>query len=60
MAQVNVDNQIGIQLLKGQRIHDRSKHFRFQHSFFREEAINVDVTAKYLPTKQNVADTIYI
>jgi hypothetical protein len=50
------DNQSAIDLSKNPEYHARSKHIDIQYHYVREVVQNGQVTLKYVPTKENVAD----
>ena len=50
------DNQSAIDLSKNPEYHARSKHIDIQYHYVREITQNGQVTLKYVPTKENIAD----
>jgi hypothetical protein len=50
------DNQSAIDLSKNPEYHARSKHIDIQYHYVREVIQNGQVTLKYVPTKENIAD----
>jgi hypothetical protein len=50
------DNQSAIDLSKNPEYHARSKHIDIQYHYVREVIQNGQVTLKYVPTKDNIAD----
>jgi transposase InsO family protein len=50
------DNQSAIDLSKNPEYHARSKHIDIQYHYVREITQSGQVTLKYVPTKENIAD----
>jgi hypothetical protein len=55
---LHCDNQSCIALISNPTYHQRSKHIDVQHHFVREKVEIGDITMKYVPTEQMVADAL--
>jgi hypothetical protein len=53
-----VDNQGAIVLASNPTFHARTKHIGVRHHFIREHVENGDITLKYIPTNDQVADVL--
>jgi hypothetical protein len=51
-----VDNQSAIRLIHNQEFHKRSKHIEVRYFFVRDAVKRGDLTVKYVPTDQQLAD----
>jgi hypothetical protein len=55
---IRVDNQSAIKLAENPVQHQRSKHIDIRYFRIREEIRNGNITVKYVPTDQNIADLL--
>ncbi|XP_018373892.1 PREDICTED: LOW QUALITY PROTEIN: putative nuclease HARBI1 [Trachymyrmex cornetzi] len=53
-----VDNQSEIRLIRNPEFHKRTKHVNVQYHYIREKFINGDIDALYVPSEQQLADTL--
>ena len=55
-VQLNIDNNSTIKVSKNPEFHQRMKHIQVRHNFIRESIRDGHIDARWIPTKDNLAD----